>query len=49
MANQNEETKHKCLRHQLKPEKGDCAMCAAKREAQGKFEKARRIFVLKKK
>lgn len=39
------EVKLKCLRHRIEPEDKTCAICRAKRDAEGKFEKARRIFV----
>lgn len=38
-----------CFRHQFEKLDGFCALCEAKRLSRGDFEKARKLFVPKKK
>lgn len=36
---------NKCLRHQVQPTTARCRLCDAKREANGRFEFARQIYI----
>jgi hypothetical protein len=48
-SNQQPTADRRCFRHHFEKPDPYCRLCAAKREAGGNFEQARKLFVPKKK